>query len=83
LQGDATMSNDGITASDCQWQVLEEHFRYDARVANHFRSADESAVVAMCKTGTNAAGEPLSPFERAALCALRTVWMLAGVGRLH
>ena len=68
LQGDATMSNDGITASDCQWQVLEEHFRHHARVANHFKSADESAVMAMCKTGTNAAGEPLSPFERAALC---------------
>jgi hypothetical protein len=62
------MSNDGIIASDSQWQILEEHFRHHARVANHFRSVDGSDVIAMWKTGTNAAGEPLSQFERAALC---------------
>jgi hypothetical protein len=61
------MSEDGIAANDCAWQLLDEHFRHHARLVNHFRSADESAVVAMWKTGTNAAGEPLSQFERDAL----------------
>ena len=58
------MSEDGIAANDCAWQLLDQHFRHHARLVNHFRSADELAVVAMWKTGTNVAGEPLSQFER-------------------
>ena len=72
------MSDDGIAASDCAWPLLEEHFRHHARVLNHFRRMDGSAVVAMWKTGTNAAGEPLSQFERDALverhCELFGYW---------
>ena len=78
MRGDATMSDDGIAANDCAWQLLEEHFRHHASLVNHFRDVDGAAVVAMLKTGTNAAGEPLSQFGRDALverhCELFGCW---------
>jgi hypothetical protein len=61
------MLDDGTNASDCPWQLFEEHIRHHARVVNHFRGADAPAVLAMWRTGTNTAGERLSQFERDAL----------------
>jgi hypothetical protein len=49
------------------WQLLEDHFRYHARVINHFKSIDALTAVVMWKTGRNAAGERLSQFEHDAL----------------
>lgn len=70
--------HDSGNAGDCPWELLEEHFRHHARLVNHFRSADASTVAAMWETGTNAAGERLSQFERHALverhCELFGEW---------
>jgi hypothetical protein len=67
-----------INSANCPWQLLEDHFRYHARLVNHFRDADASAVSAMTETGTNAAGECLSQFEHDALverhCELFGTW---------
>jgi hypothetical protein len=72
------MRDDATNASKCPWQILEEHFSYHARLVDHFRSADASAVVAMWNSGTNAAGARLSQFEHAALveryCELFGKW---------
>jgi len=72
------MRDNGTNASDCPWQLLEEHFRHHARVVKHFRDTNAAAVVAMWNTGTNAAGERLSQFERDALverhCELLGHW---------
>ena len=72
------MRDDATNASNCPWQILEEHFRHHARQVDHFRSADASAVVAMWNSGTNAAGARLSQFEHAALveryCELFGKW---------
>jgi hypothetical protein len=61
------MHEEGTSAGDCPWRLLEEHFRQHARLVDHFRSTDAADVVAMWKSGTNAAGERLSAFERDAL----------------
>jgi hypothetical protein len=72
------MRDDATNASKCPWQILEEHFSYHARLVDHFRSADASAVVAMWNSGTNAAGARLSQFEHDALveryCELFGKW---------
>jgi hypothetical protein len=61
------MRDEATNASNCPWQILEEHFRHHARQVEHFRSANASAVVAMWNSGTNAVGERLSQFEHDAL----------------
>jgi hypothetical protein len=70
--------NDMARESMCPWQLLEDHFRYHARVVNHFRSIDALTAVVMWETGCNAAGERLSQFERDALvercCELFGSW---------
>jgi hypothetical protein len=72
------MLDDTADASDCTWQLLEEHFRHHARLVNHFRHAGAHTVAAMWKTGTNEAGARLSQFERRALveryCELFGYW---------
>jgi hypothetical protein len=64
--------------ADCPWQRLEDHFRDQAHVVNHFRDADAASVVAMWESRGNAEGEPLSRFERDALierhCELFGTW---------
>lgn len=76
--GGFAMQDDVTNASNCPWQILEEHFRHHARQVSHFRGADASAVVAMWNSGTNLAGEPLSQFEHDALveryCELFGKW---------
>ena len=72
------MRDCGTSVNNCPWELLEEHFCYHADLVNHFRSADASAVTAMWSAGSNAAGEPLSQFERDALveryCELFGSW---------
>jgi len=70
--------NDEACENKCPWQLLDDHFRYHARVVNHFKSIDALTAVVMWKTGRNAAGERLSQFERDALvercCELFGSW---------
>jgi hypothetical protein len=72
------MHDSGTAVRNCPWQILEEHFRRQEGLVNHFRSVEAPAVVAMWQAGTNSAGEPLSQFERDALveryCELFGSW---------
>ena len=51
------MPHDRTTSTNCPWQLLEEHFRHQARVVSHFKNADGRAVIAMWRTGTNEADQ--------------------------
>lgn len=72
------MREEGTSAETCPWQQLEKHFRRHARLVDHFKNTDAAAIVAMWKSGRNAAGERLSQFERDALierhCELFGSW---------
>jgi len=64
-----------------QWDVLDSHFEYHARLVARFREASDEAVLHMWRTQTNERRTPLSQFERDALierhCELFGVWSVA------
>jgi hypothetical protein len=70
--------DDRAEATARVWATLEDHFKYHARLVNHFRHVGPAALVRMWTSGTNEAGEPLSQFERDALverhCELFGSW---------
>jgi hypothetical protein len=57
----------GDAATALAWARLEEHFQRHTALIDRFRAAGPLAVVGMLQSGTNEAGDCLSPFERSAL----------------
>jgi hypothetical protein len=72
------MGRDTTDAKGSPWLHLERHFRRHTRLVSHFRNIGAPDVVEMWKSGRNAAGAPLSRFEREALverhCELFERW---------
>ena len=64
--------------SAAQWDALDGHFQYHARLVDRFKEAGHVAVQHMWRTQTNEAGTALTPFEREALierhCELFGAW---------
>ena len=56
-----------VETSDAAWSLIEEHFRHHAALVRRFERASGPEVASMWERGRNERGEPLSPFERAAL----------------